>query len=285
MPTTSDPLLISLGLGWLPEVVVLGHELLAEGLERGVLRTTVERRIRAIRVRRCQSIALMVDGRVVTPSEEMAFYGVEHDELPTLILANRLQLTRSSLAWDLSRTVSRMVDRRLRYLEPLLHHLARGQAGESLDAPGDQTLAGALGCDSRVLDECRAALRTDLGHVLHLLAPVVAYLADIVLARELLADADQAGAAFDVGQWLHSRLPVTDPAPNDLLAACQRAPDRAALRRELDLDYARFNLVLRALDEPPLSNEAELRFVYRGYLERMRSEILERLRRRLPPSG
>ena len=236
VPTTSDPLLISLGLGWLPEVVVLGHELLAEGLELGVLRTTVERRIRAIRVRQCQSIALNVDGQVVTPSEEMEFYSVEHDELPTLILADGLQLTRSSLAWDLSRTVSRMVDRRLRYLEPFLHHLARGQGGESLDAPDDQILAQALGCDPRVLNEYRAALRTDLGHILHLLAPVVAYLADIVLARELLADADQAGAAFDVGQWLHSRLPFTNPAPNDLLAACERAADRAALRKELDLD-------------------------------------------------
>ncbi|MXY54177.1 MAG: DUF3883 domain-containing protein [Gammaproteobacteria bacterium] len=280
VPTTSDPLLISLGLGWLPEVVVLGHELLADGLELRVLRTTVERRIRAIRVRQCRSIALVVDGQVVTPSEEMAFYGVEHDELPTLILADGLQLTRSSLAWELSRTVSRMVDRRLRYLEPLLHHLARGQAGASLDAPADQILARALGCDPSVLDEYRAALRTDLGHVLHLLAPVVAYLANIVLARELITAADQAGAAFDVGQWLQSRLPYTKPAPNELLTACERAADRAALRRQLNLDYARFNLVLQALDEPPLSNEAELRSVYRGYLDRIRSKILERLRRR-----
>ena len=280
VPTTSDPLLTSLGLGWLPEVAVLGHELLAEGIERGVRRTTVERRIRAIRVRRCRSIALIVDGQVVTPSEDMAFYGFEHDELPTLILVDRLQLTRSSLGWHLSRTVSRLVDTRLRYLEPLLLRLAQSQTAESLEAPADEVLAAALGCDARILDEYRAALRTDLGHVLHLLAPVVAYLANIVLARELLADADQAGAAFDVRQWLDSRLPVTDPAPNDLLAACERAADRAVIRRELGLDYARFNLVLRALDEPFLSNEDELRSVYRGYLERMRPEILERLRRR-----
>ena len=60
----------------------------------------------------------------------------------------------------------------------------------------------------------------------------------------------------------------------------QQAADRAALRRELALDYAQFNHVLLALEEPPLSNESELRSVYQGYLGRLRPEILERLRRR-----
>ena len=280
VPTTGDPLLTSLGLGWLPEVVLLGHELLAEGLERGVRRTTVERRIRAIRVRRCRSIALVVDGQVVSPEESLAWYRVDHDELPTLILADRLPLDWTTLGRDLSRTVSRLVDTRLRFLEPLLLRLALGQAAKSLDAPADDALAGALGCDARTLGEFRAALRTDLGHVLHVLAPVVAHFADVALARELEADAEHAGAAFDLAQWLGSRFPVTDPAPRDLVDACERAADRAALRRELDLDYARFNLALLALGEPPLSNEAELRSVYQAYLGRLRPEILERLRRR-----
>ncbi len=51
VPRSSDPQLSSLQLGWLPEVVLLGHEILAERLERGV---------RAIRVRRCRSITLVV---------------------------------------------------------------------------------------------------------------------------------------------------------------------------------------------------------------------------------
>ena len=280
IPTTGDSLLTSLGLDWLPEIVVLGHELLAEGLERGIRRATVERGIRAIRVRRCQSISLVVDGQVVSPGEDIPSYGVDHDDLPTLILVDRLHLTRSSLGWNLSRTVSRLVDTRLRFLEPLLLRLAQGQAAESLDAPSDHLLASALGCDSRTLEEYRAALRTDLGHVLHLLTPVVAYFDDVALAGELQRDAERAGGAFDVTRWLGSRFPVTDPTPKDLLAACERAADRAALRSELALDYARFNRVLLALDEPPLSNEPELRSVYQGYLERRRPEILERLRRR-----
>ena len=52
------------------------------------------------------------------------------------------------------------------------------------------------------------------------------------------------------------------------------------MRKELGLDYGRFNLLLLALDESPLSNEPELRSVYQGYLARLRPEILERLRRR-----
>lgn len=280
VPTTGDPLLTSLGLDWLPEIVVLGHEFLAEGLERGVRRATVERRIRAIRVRRCRSISLVVDGQVVSPSEDMAWHSFDHDELPTLILTNRLQLTRLSLGWDISRSVSRLVDTRLRFLEPLLLRLANGQAAESLDAPDDHLLTSALGCDSRALEEHRAALRRDLGHVLHLLAPVVAYLDDVARARELQRDAESAGGTFDIARWLQSHLPDTDPTPKDLVAACERAADRAALRRELALDYTQFNRVLLALDEPPISNEPELRSVYQGCLERRRPEILERLRRR-----
>ena len=260
--------------------MLLGHELRAEGLERGIRRATIERRVRAIRVRRCQSISLVVDGQVVSPGEDMTSYGVDHDDLPTLILVDRLHLTRSSLGLDLSRTVSRLVDTRLRFLEPLLLRIAHGQAAESLDAPSDHLLASALDCDSRTLEEHRAALRTDLGHVLHLLAPVVAYFKDVAVARDLRRDAERAGGAFDVAGWLRSRFPVTDPTPEELIAACERAADRAALRSELALDYARFNRVLLALDESPLSNESELRAVYQGYLERRRPEILERLRRR-----
>ncbi len=71
VPHSSDPPLSSLQLEWLPEVVLLGHEILAETLERGVQRTTVEQRIRAIRVRRCRLITLWVDENEVSPQGGM----------------------------------------------------------------------------------------------------------------------------------------------------------------------------------------------------------------------
>ena len=279
VPRTSDPLLTSLDLGWLPEVVLLGHEILAEGLERGVQRVTVERRIRAIRVRRCQAIALVVDEEDVSPTDGMAWYAFEDPELPTLILTDRVRLTWTTLGRDLSREISRLIDARLRFLEPLLLRLALSQTADTLDAPGDEALAEALGCGIQMVQEHRDAARTDLGHVLHLLIPVVAYFGDVGLARQFESDAERAQAVFDVSQWLRSRLPVTAPAPEILVDACKLASDRAALRRELGLDYERFNRVLLALDESPLSNEADLRSMYHAYLQRMGPHILERLRR------
>ena len=279
VPRSSDPQLSSLQLGWLPEVVVLGHEILAERLERGVQRATVERRIRAIRVRRCQSITLVVDEEEVSPRDILNWYGFGHSELPTLILSNDVPLTWLTLSRDLSRTIERLIDIRLRFVELLLTRLALSQDATGLAPPSDETLAAALKCDAGILQEHRAALRTDVGHILNLMIPLVAYFGEIALARQLKSDAEQARGGFDVSVWLRTKLSLPEPKPADLIAACKRAPNRAAIRRVLDLDYEQFNRVLLALGETPLSNEDELRAMYGAYLGRMRSRVLERLRR------
>ena len=279
VPRTSDPLLTSHELGWLPELVLLGHEILAEGLERGVLRNTVDRRIRAIRVRRCQTMALLVDEKDVSPGDTMRCYGFEHAELPTLILSDQISLAWRTLGRDLSRTIARLIDTRLRFLEPLLLRLALDRDPDRLDAPDDEALASALGCDERTLHEHRAALRTDLGRVLHLLLPVVAYFADVALARQLESDAERASSEFDLVYWLRARFSRSELEPQELIEVCRRVPDRVVLRKELGLDYERFNRALLALGESALSNEAELRSIYEAYLRDMRPRILERLRR------
>jgi len=279
VPSSSDPQLSSLQLGWLPEVVLLGHEILAETLQRGAQRATVERRIRAIRVRRCRSITLVVDESEVSPRGTMNWYGFEHAELPTLILSEDVPLSWLTLSRDLSRTIERLLDRRFRFLEPLLLRLFQSQNGGSLNPPSNKDLAAALMCDAATLQEHRAALRTDLGHVLHLLTPVVAYFGDIELARRLERDAERGREQFDVPAWLETWFPLSEPAPAVLIAACERASNRVALRRELELDYERFNRVLLALGESALSNEDELRSIYEAYLRQMGPRILERLRR------
>ena len=280
VPRSSDPQLSSLQLEWLPEVVLLGHEFLAEGLERGVQRTTVERRIRAIRVRRCRSVSLVVDENEVSPQGGINWYGFEHVELPTLILSENVPLSWLTLSRDLSRTVQRLLHTRFRFLEPLLLRLFQSQDGSSLHPPSDEVLAAALRCDVASLQDHRATLRTDLGHVLHLLMPIVAYFGDIELARRLERDAERGQEQFDVFAWLGFRFPLSQPEPADLVAVCEGVSNRAALRRELGLDYERFNCVLVALGEAPLSNEDELRSMYDAYLRQMGSRILERLRRR-----
>ena len=279
VPCASDPPLTASGLSWLPEAASLGHELLGEQLERGIQSATVDRIVRAIRLRRCETITLVVNEEEISPTEPMVWYAFEHKTWPTLILTNALSLDWTTLAQELSRAISRLIDSRLRSLETLLLRIAIGQEAHALEAPSDQALAIALGCDVRIVQDHRNELRTDLGHMLHLLTPVVAYFKGVNLASRLRDDADNVGVEFDVASWLREQCIDTEIAPKELLDACEQAPDRSALRKELDLDYEKFNLVLLELGESPLSNEDELRRLYDAYLSQMRSAIIDRLRR------
>lgn len=279
VPRASDPLLTSNGLEWLPEVIVIGHELRGEQLERGILSTTIDKRVRAIRVRHCEAMTLVVDDEEVSPNEDLRWYAFEHDDLPTLILTDDLTLGWRTLARTLSGGISRLIDGRLRSLEPLLLRLALDRPSDDLDAPSDEALASALDCDAQTIQEHRAALRTDLEHILHLLLPLVGYYGGPELARQLTRDVERAGNRFDARKWLELNLTEAEYAPDELLEACEQAANRTELRSNLELDYERFNRVLLDLGEAPLSNEAELRQLYDAYLGRMRPEIIDRLRR------
>lgn len=278
VPRTSDPSLTSLGMEWLPEVVLLGHELLAEGLEQRAQHVAVERRTRAIRVRRCRTIRLLVDDDT-PPRDSMDHYCYADERLPTLILSDRIPLNWRTLGKDLSGAISRLIDTRFRFLENLLLRIGWEQPPNTLEPPSDEDLAVALSCDQPTLQELRAAHRTDLGHRLHLLMPVLVYFGDIALARQLESDVERVDGAFDLPEWLRRQFPGRQPSAEGLIEACAHASDRAALRKELDLDYERFNHALRALGEEILSNEAELRSMYDAYLRRLSPHIHERLRR------
>ena len=278
-PRLNDTLLTSQGLGWLPEVIVIGHELLGEQLERGIQSSTIDRRVRAIRIRRCEALTLVVDDEEVSPSEHLGWYAFEHETLPTLILTHDLSLDWMTLAGPLSGGLSRLVDSRLRSSRLLLSQLALYRASDALEAPSDEVLAQALDCDVQTVHDHRAALRTDLEHILHLLVPVVAYYGGIGQSQQLQRDVDRAGARFEVPKWLQLHLNGMEYGPERLIEACEQAANRTELRRELELNYERFNRVLLQLGEPTLSNEAELRQLYDAYLAQLRPAVIERLRR------
>ena len=164
-PRNSDPPLTTYGLQWLPVVMVIGHDILGEQLERGIQTTTVDRRTRAIRVRFCESISLVVGDENIPSSDELPWYAFEHDKFPTLILTNVLTLNWGTLARKLSRDISRLIDTRLRSIESLLLKLAFDQSSDELKAPSDEVLANALDCDVQTVIEHRAALRNNLGKV------------------------------------------------------------------------------------------------------------------------
>ena len=279
VPSASDPFLTSFGLEWLPEVLVIGHEVCSEQLERGVLTSTVDRKARAIRVRECEELSLVVDGQGVTPTEHMAHYAFEHEDIPTLILTRRFVLDWTSLAQSLSASIARLIDTRLRTPERLMLKLALVYQMQELTAPSDEALASALDCDVQTVQEHRLSLRTDLSRVLHLLTPVVAFLSGPEMAWQLLSDADQSGIKFNVRNWLIAHAHGPSPTPDEVLHACEKAGDRAEVRRLLNIEYAAFNRALISLGEPPISNEPALRQLYEAYLVRMTPDILERLRR------
>ena len=279
VPRSSDTLLSSEGLDWLPEVVVIGHELRGEQLERGIQSSTVDRRIRAIRVRRCVEMTLVVNDEEVPLSEHLRWYAFEHETLPTLILTHDLPLNWITLAGSLSGELCRLIDSRLKSPRLLLSQLALYRRSNEFEAPSDEVLARVLECDVQTVHDHRAALRTDLERILHLLVPVVAYCSSIELSQQLRSDVDRAGARFDVRKWLDLQMNGMEYEPERLIEVCEQAENRIELCRELELNYERFNRVLLQLGEPMLSNETELRQLYAAHLARLRPVIIERLRR------
>jgi hypothetical protein len=275
----TDPPLTTLGLDWLPEVAVIGHEIRGEQLERAILSSTVERRVRSIRVRRCDRISLVIEGEEVAPAELMAYHAFEDEHLPTLILTNPFPLNWTDVARSLSGPISRLIDSRLRSLEPLLLKLALDRTSDELDSPSDDNLARALDCSVDTIRDHRAGLRSNLEHTLRMLTPVIGYYKGIDLAKQFRDDADRAGMKFNLRQWVERNLIGMDLAPAQLLSACEQSLELSELRRRLALNYARLNSVPTELGEPVMSNEVELRQLYSAYLGQMRPAIIERLRR------
>jgi len=165
-------------------------------------------------------ISLVVDGQEISPHEDTLYYAYEHEELPTLILTSAVSLNWMTLGRMLSNVISRLIDTRLRSLEPLLLKLAFDSQSEDLDDPSEEALARALDCDVETIREHRLALRTDMGRVLHMLLPVVAYYSGVEVAQQLRSDADRAGAKFDPKEWLATHL-VNCGQP---VAAASRGP-------------------------------------------------------------
>lgn len=279
VPTADDEYLVSLGLDWLPEVAVIANEVIGENLERGILHTTLDKRIRSIRIRRCRSISLTVAGQEVANGSRMQWYAYRDEASPTLILTSDIKIDWPRLAKGLAAELSKLIDARLRSLELALLRLAPGRPDGSLERPTETELASALGCDVRIVEDMRAGLRTDLAHVLHLIIPIVAYFENLDLARYLADAAKDQGAEFNLRVWLEAHLSTNSPAVGDLLAACEDSPDRRSIATALDLHYGQFNRVLLSLGEVTLSSEVELRATFEAYLREMVPELRDRLRR------
>lgn len=277
-PRVDDPLLVDSGLDWLPEAAAIAHAVRAEQLEKGVLRSTIETKLRAIRLRRCGSIALLIDGQELPSEEQAFFYGYEHDEIPTLILASSVHLDWRTLART-AETISRLIDHRLRTLKTLISDILIERSKQDLESPTAEDFAVALKCDIQIVHEHILEFRTDIGRVIQMLFPVVAYFGGVRIAHQFLWDADRAGARFEPIDWLSGNLSGMNKSSADVVDLSKRAADRAELRRLLGLDFLLFNRALGEIGEPLLSNEQELRLSYVAHLQKLKPDIVDRLRR------
>jgi hypothetical protein len=262
----------------LPECAAIGHAVRAEQLEKGILRSTIERRARAIRLRRCENISLLIDGAGVPSQDETLFYAFENDELPTLILANSMPLSWRTLART-AEVISRLIDPRLRSLKTLISDLLIERFKQELERPTTEDLAAVLKCDIQIIEEHILEFRTDLGRIVQMLLPIVAYFGGADAARQLRSDVDQLGAAFDPEVWLTENPNGFNRSPSEMVDVCKRAADHSELRRLLGLEFAQFNRALDEIGEPLVSNEQELRLSYRAHLHKLKPNIVDRLRR------
>ncbi|WP_413453914.1 sacsin N-terminal ATP-binding-like domain-containing protein [Erwinia persicina] len=277
-PNASDPLLISFDMKWLPEILIIGLALLAENLERGVHSSTVEKQLRAIRVRRCKTLSFAVQGDDATPTEMFVSYAWPHETLPTLIIEEGLAFNWNTLA-KISRNLSRLVDARLRFIETLLLRLAVGRDDGSFTKPDEATLALEMNCDVQTIRDHYARLRTDITHVITMLLPVVTYFKGIELAQNLKREYELSRAVFDARNWIATHLSDIEFSTEKVLEVCETATDRVELRKMLSLNFQRFNLALKVLGETPLSYEDTLRRLFTAYVGQRRSYIIDRLRR------
>jgi hypothetical protein len=231
-----DPLLVD-QVRWLADALVLGHKIGARDLDKVIVVASLEERLRHVRVRLCESIVLSPRNG---PPKVLRRYMYQDEHHPTLIVAGDLDAQQLA---DSATQLSSLLHSNLRSFEPLLLRLAprlpRDQPLSDIPGPTETDYAVGLQVDVEVVHENLASRRTDRSRLVPLITPVIAYFAGTAAA--LQAEAALTGEAQ--GDWLvrlQRLIPLELVQPLlDLLGITE---DLAAIRRELELDYGRFNL-------------------------------------------
>lgn len=277
-PSPNDDLLIAAGLDWLPDVAILANEVAGEQLAIRIPSDHINRKVRSIRLRWCQSIDFAIGGQQLESVSAVKCYGISNPENPTLIIKQDIELNWRNLALHLAPEISKLIDSRLRALQPTLLRLGYNRSTGSLEPPSASELAEALHCDVSVIEDLRSGMRTDLAHILHLVFPLVAYFEGVEIATVFDQQARNAGSEFDLRERLEAVLGSASPAASDILAVCETSVDRREAVSRLNLEFGRINRILIELDEPVLGNETELRAVFNAHLDELSPVLRDRLR-------
>ena len=273
----ADPLLVDV-VPWLVEALVLGHELGARSLEKSAHVGAVLERLRRLRLR--QSLSIELESGVGT-AKRLQRYLHRDDVCPTLIVEGRFDAEQLG---DAASLIAPYVHPNRRTFELLLVRLAHRLSNNSellSIRPTEAEYAYAIQADLDEVREHLAAYRHDDSHKIELVVPLVAYHVGVENARELAPKLSNSGFT----QWfslIGGYLP--EGKVHELMAAIEKTEDLAVLRKDLKLDYARFNRVLVELGRGSLTSESELRRLFNLWKSDLRQQLSDRLRRHFAPT-
>ena len=273
-----DPLLIIGELEWLADAFVLAHEHLGDPLElRNLPSDELERRLRNIRLRRCDRFALLIGGGEVLAGAGERIHPVPNSRSPTLLVAGAGEF-RIELLVEAAQALSKLVGLRHNTLEMLLSRLMREGFSGTTGGPSEEQYARALRREVGVIRDHFAATRGGVERRVRALLPVVAYLVGRDVADRLAERHARLGQALRLREWLSQEL--GSAMAEQCLAAVADMEDQREIRRRMGFDFKQYSQMLATLDYPPLNDEADFRRLFEAFMGDIRKLLLDRVRRR-----
>lgn len=272
-----DPMAPSIveAFSWLPRVLRVAHETMAERLEKGVHVENLEARLRSIRLSRCREWHLLIDGEIRRPSGNWIAYGIADQDIPMLVV------TEEGFEWDtfvcqVVPEIQRLLGGQVQSLERCLLRLRR-QDGP-IEAPSDDELAKATYFSVEAVRNFAAETGENVEYLRTVLAGLVGYFHGIEIGKGFLNDATLRTRAELAQRLDELGLPTSDEAQAFIRAVEEgAAPNR--LQEEFRLDFGLYNQTLRRMNLTPLNDEEELQRQFDAYLSQIRKgHLLDALR-------
>jgi hypothetical protein len=277
-----DGPLVAGELSWLSDIAVLAHEHLGDPLEtRTLLSDELDRRLRAIRVRRCSEFALTISGLEVPVRGRERVHAVQHPRIPTLLVRTQGHIDLPFLL-EASQALTKLLGSRRNTLELLLGRLQRDGYDGDPAGPSEDMLARAICRDVSVVREHFAATKGGVQRRVNALLPAVAFLKDREAAERLRNQHEQLGPALQLRAWLMGELEAA--LADQLLGVVAETDDQRAICLQLHLDFAAFSRTLAELGYPPMNDEGDFRRLFNAYLVELAPSIRARLRRAFVPA-
>lgn len=277
-PDAADALLVAGPLAWLADAAMLAHEYLGDPLETRTLPPDeLERRLRLVRLRRCERFALVIAGHSVEARGDERIFPVANTRAPTLLMTGH-----GAIGVDLliaaAPALTKLMGARRNTLEMILGRLARDGFAGGASGPTVEQYARAIGRDLEVIRDHFAATSGGVERRVHALLPVVAHLAGAAVSERLAERHERLGQALDLRAWLLDN--IDSDWVERCLTAVQDTDDQRMIAKQLGLEFAAYGRTLVSLGYPPMNDEADVRRLFQVYLAELRPALIDRVRRR-----